>query len=265
MAIELDVTINESKTVIQLKDNQGIIELSNEKTISSDKPLIYVLLKAKALVDIGHTAKDKFESTVDFDQIITIMPTWDVEIDYVEQLLAEQIEANGIVFTNTRQVTKVPASAFKTVNDYVTLIGRILATFGYPLAPIETKPVKKKPAKAQHRWNKEVSQVEFYIDSRESKATVMWQKRNEMLLKAGAKMKPQAELNKDGSVGFSAKMGEKIRFDHQDKIKNFTTTEDIILKSVNEVGLFLYFGGTNSWLELLDAAGKSIDEYTVVK
>lgn len=86
-----------------------------------------------------------------------------------------------------------------------------------------------------------------------------------MLLKAGAKLMPIAPLNKDGSVGFSAKMGEKLRLDYQDKIKDFVTTKDIVLKSVNEVGLLLYFAGTNSWLELLDSDGKSIDEWTKIE
>ncbi|MFD1900942.1 hypothetical protein GQR36_14845 [Enterococcus termitis] len=48
-------------------------------------------------------------------------------------------------------------------------------------------------------------------------------------------------------------------------MKNYVTTDDIILKSVNEVGLFLYFGGTNSWLELTDKDGKTINEWTVVE
>jgi hypothetical protein len=45
----------------------------------------------------------------------------------------------------------------------------------------------------------------------------------------------------------------------------FITTEEITLKSVNEVGLFLYFGGTNSWLQLQDPDGKTIHDWTVVQ
>lgn len=60
-------------------------------------------------------------------------------------------------------------------------------------------------------------------------------------------------------------MGEKLRDEQRDKFMNLVTTEDIILKSVNEVSLFLYFAGTNSWLVLKDQNGKTIDEYTVVK
>lgn len=41
--------------------------------------------------------------------------------------------------------------------------------------------------------------------------------------------------------------------------------EDIVLKSVNEVGLFFYFVGINSWLELVDENGKILNEWIVVE
>lgn len=126
------------------------------------------------------------------------------------------------------------------------------------------KPKRAVSSKARHKWTKEVSQIPFYINARQSKATVFWQKRNEMLIKSGATLMPKAPLNKDGSIGFSAKFGEKLRDEHKAHIKNFTTTQDIVLKSVNEVGLFLYFAGTNSWLELVDENGKSLNEWTIV-
>jgi hypothetical protein len=56
-----------------------------------------------------------------------------------------------------------------------------------------------------------------------------------------------------------------LRSEHADDIQDFVTTRDIVLKSVNEVGLFLYFGGINSWLVLKDEAGKSINDWTIVK
>lgn len=93
----------------------------------------------------------------------------------------------------------------------------ILEKMGYPLQAVEKK--KSKPAKARHKWTKEVSEKEFFIDTRSSKATVMWIKRNQMLIKKGATMMKEAPLNKDGSVGFSAKMGDKIRSENLDKFK----------------------------------------------
>ena len=75
---------------------------------------------------------------------------------------------------------------------------------------------------------------------------------------------PEVPLNKDGSLGFAAKMGTQLRTEYADAIQNHQTTTDIIFKSVNELGLFLYFGGTNSWLELLDNDGRSIDDWTKI-
>lgn len=267
MDIKLEVMITEERTRVQLLDNQGIIEIINGTELSSEEPVVYLLVKEQSISEIGQVAKEDGGRLVEADRIITIRPTWEIELDYLEQLLVEEAEKNGLKLANQKsQTIRVPANAVKTVGAYLASLKIIFATFGYSLAPkFVEAPAKKKPAKAQHRWNKEVSQIEFHVDARESQATVVWQKRNEMLIKAGAKMKPKADLNKDGSVGFSAKMGEKIRLDHQAQFKNFKTTEDIILKSVNEVGLFLYFGGTNSWLELVDEQGQTIDSYTVVK
>jgi hypothetical protein len=103
------------------------------------------------------------------------------------------------------------------------------------------------------------------VDYQGAKAVCRWQKRNEMLIKKGAVLVAETPLNKDGSVGFAAKFTLSLRDIHKEKIENFVTTQDIVLKSVNEVGNFLYFAGTNSWLVLKDENGKSIDEYSVVK
>ena len=84
------------------------------------------------------------------------------------------------------------------------------------------------------------------------------------MIKAGATLLPEAPLNKNGSVSYSAKYGEKLRDDYKDRIADNKTTKDIIVKSVNEASLLLYFGGTNSWLEIVDENGKSIDEWTKV-
>ncbi len=68
-----------------------------------------------------------------------------------------------------------------------------------------------------------------------------------MVLKAGAKLKQEMPLNKDGSIGFSARFTEKLRADRPGQDLGFCD-EDIVLKSVNEVGIFLYYAGTNGWL-----------------
>ncbi|WP_054700207.1 hypothetical protein [Secundilactobacillus odoratitofui] len=78
-------------------------------------------------------------------------------------------------------------------------------------------------------------------------------------------MKAEPTLNADGSLGFSARFAQQLRAEHQTAFNNnFVTTEDIVLKSTNEVGLFLYFAGTNSWLQFKDADGKTLDEWAAV-
>ena len=118
--------------------------------------------------------------------------------------------------------------------------------------------------KIRHKWSKEVSVIDFYVDYNDSKAVVRWHKRNEMLIKKGAVLKSDIPLLKDGTMGFADKYTLQLRSMNEDKIKDFVTTDDIILKSVNEVGHFLYFAGTNSWLILKDIDGKTINEYTAV-
>jgi hypothetical protein len=116
--------------------------------------------------------------------------------------------------------------------------------------------------KTPHYWSKAISEIDFYVDYNGSKAVCRWQKRNEMLIKKGAILKKDTPLLKDGTLGFTAKFTAQLREMNEDKIDNFVTTDDIILKSVNEVGNFLYFAGTNSWLILKDKDGKTIDSYT---
>ncbi|MEI5990571.1 hypothetical protein A5881_002076 [Enterococcus termitis] len=269
MEIKLEVFITENKTNISLNNKQGNIDIYEytDNEISLNQPVVYILLNNNTLVSIGKTEAGIFQDTTDFTKLITITPPWDIELDYLEQAFLTEATNNGLTFAHTPQTeTNIPTSATKAVTNYKEEILLVLKKFGYYLKQQEEpKKTKAKPAKARHKWTKEVSQIEFFINTRESKATALWHKRNEMLLKAGATMMAEPPLNKDGSLGFSAKMGQRIREDHKDKIKNFITTEDIILKSVNEVGLFLYFGGTNSWLELIDADGKTLNEWTVIQ
>ncbi|ALS02511.1 hypothetical protein ATZ33_14325 [Enterococcus silesiacus] len=268
MEIKLEVLITETKTSITFNHTQGTIDIYEyvDNEIKLNQPTVYLSLKNNTIVSIGQTEAGLFQDAADFNKLITITPPWDIELNYLEQSFLTEAAENGLTLAHTSQAElNIPTSSNKTVANYKDEILLILEKFGYYFKQQEEpKKAKAKPAKARHKWTKEVSQIEFFIDTRDSQATALWHKRNEMLLKSGATMMPTPPLNKDGSLGFSAKMGERIRADHVDKIKNFVTTEDIILKSVNEVGLFLYFGGTNSWLELVDANGKTLNEWTVV-
>jgi len=158
-----------------------------------------------------------------------------------------------------------------TINTELTrtffsdLYGSVTDKFGINWQILHYVPApKKRMGKPRHRWSKEVSQIEFSVDKYGAKATVVWQSREEMVIKKGAVLKPDVPLRKDGTMSFQAKSGQMLRDENKDHIDEFVTTQDITLRSVNEVGLFLYFGGTNSWLELVDKDGRSINEWTVV-
>jgi len=119
--------------------------------------------------------------------------------------------------------------------------------------------------KDEHRWRTEIADIEFSFTDRGSNGTVFWQKRKELLLKAGAVLTPDPQLNKDGSLNFSAKVSKTLRADHEDKIKDGKTTEDIIFPSPNEIGIFLRFGGDNTWLSLKDKDGKTLHDWSKVE
>ena len=239
MTIKAELVITPSEMRVIFGAEQGEIRISAQ--MKKGGVALYYL--ARRVVAI-----DKAPET--FDAVATIFPPLHEEGELAKELAAVLAGENS------------PAKLSEFTEQAVTVLARI----GYPLekaADKITDTASKKPAKAQHRWNKAVSTIEFSCDTRQSKATIVWQKRNEMLLKKGATLMPTLPLNKDGSVGFAAKLGEKLRADYADGVGNFTTTKDLIFKSVNEVGIFLYFGGTNGWLEFVDAEGKTIDSYTL--
>jgi len=119
--------------------------------------------------------------------------------------------------------------------------------------------------KDKHKWNAEVSEIEFTFSDRGSNGKVFWRHRKELVLKEGARLTPEPQLNKDGSLNFSAKVAKTLRADHADKIENGLTTEDIVFPSPNELGIFLRFGGANTWTGLKDKDGKSLHDWTVVE
>jgi hypothetical protein len=116
--------------------------------------------------------------------------------------------------------------------------------------------------KDRHKWSKEISNIEFAFTDWESYGEVIWKSRKELLLKAGAKLTPNPQLNKDGSLNYSAKFAKTLRADHAEKIADGITTEDIIFPSPNELGIFLRFGGENTWISLKDKDGKSLHEWS---
>ncbi|MCL2392761.1 MAG: hypothetical protein FWC66_09200 [Oscillospiraceae bacterium] len=118
--------------------------------------------------------------------------------------------------------------------------------------------------KDAHKWSADISAIEFTFSDNGSCGKVYWQKRKELIIKAGAVLTPDPQRNKDGSLNFSAKVANALRDEHAAFIKDGVTTEDIVFPSPNEVGLFLRYGGENTWLSLKDEAGKTLHDYSVV-
>lgn len=259
LAVEIDqgtinIQFDEQGAMVIYRDLEKLSNLS----LSSDELLVYFKERTAQVIDYGQIINP--EALKKADSLVTINVPWEIEAQGLAQQMLDCWQKNSLATTSLFEEQKIAANHFPVVENYQRQLFEILAAFGY-----ENEKVKKKSAKAQHRWNKKVSEIPFYIDYNGSKGEVVWRKRNEMVLKSGAILTQEMPLNKDGSVGFSARLTEKLRADHADQISDFTTTEDISLKSVNEIGIFLYYAGTNGWLVLKDKNGKTIDEYTAVK
>lgn len=264
MTLDTHVNFSKDQTTISIPSLDTIIQLIDLNTLPKkiDNKSLYLLFNEKELVTICHPKKMATLKQMPITQLIIITPPTETELIYLERILINKAIENKIPLSEEKEYS-IPQNFQNQLEELVTSLLLILTKMGYPFKPTEAK--KTKPGKARHKWTKKVSEKEFFIDTRDSKATVMWIKRNQMLIKKGATMMTIAPLNKDGSVGFSAKMGDKLRSENQDKFEHFVTTEDIILKSVNEVGLFLYFAGTNSWLEMIDQEGKTLNEWTMIE
>jgi len=116
--------------------------------------------------------------------------------------------------------------------------------------------------KARHKWTPEISQIEFTFSDRGAKGKAIWQKRDELLLKAGAKLTTEPQMNRNGTTNYSAKYAQVLRADHAKQIANNITKADIIFPSPNTLGIFLRYGGNNSWKNLIDKDGKSLDDWS---
>lgn len=154
---------------------------------------------------------------------------------------------------------------FVTKGQYNKIIRKYEGNTEYSLEQANIEPENKALfSKPRHKWSKEISQIEFTIKLRGGEGKAIWQTRDKLVLISGAKLATEPQRNKDGSMNFSAQFAEKLRMDYANKVKNGVTTTDIIFKSPNQLGLFLLFGGQNTWAELKDKNGKSLDDWSRV-
>lgn len=181
------------------------------------------------------------------------------------QVPSETIFNQLVASLRQQEVTELYADRFPQAADKEHLTFYVEDPNGIKLELICAKPAPTKASsgKVRHRYRKALATIPFYVDHQGAKAIIFWQKSNALVIKAGAKLLLTPPLNKDGSLGFAARFALSLREEHKDSIsKDGVTTADIVLKSVNEVGHFLYFAGTNSWLVLKDESGKSLDAYS---
>jgi len=254
MTLNAELTLDDKKAEITLTDFDSKVIIFYDKNEFTDiKHSLFLFFKDKKFKSIQTTPDHNNISTT--DTMIQIIPPKTLDNDYLKQCLTNVGKGKSL-----QELAEPNEPSQTEMYDYLGKLLLLLEKFGFAFTQ-----KKRMPTKAQHRWKKSLSEIEFFVDDFKSQATVIWQKRNEFLIKKGAHLRPSYPLNKDGSVGLGARMGTQLRDEQKSNIQNFTTTEDIILKSVNEVGLFLYFGGTNSWLVLKDNNGKAIDEWSKVK
>ncbi|MCF1684189.1 hypothetical protein LQF67_01155 [Tetragenococcus halophilus] len=254
MTLNAELALDDKKAEITLTDFDSKVIIFYDKNEFTDiKHGLFLFFKDKQFKTIQSTPDQ--DNIPIADTVVQIIPPELSDNEYLKQSLIKVGKGESLQ-------KSAGASQLEQVEmyDYLANLLLLLEKFGFTFTQ-----KKRTSTKAQHRWKKALSEIEFFVDDFKSQATVIWQKRNKFLIKKGAHLRPSYPLNKDGSVGLGARMGTQLRDEQKSNIQNFTTTEDIILKSVNEVGLFLYFGGTNSWLVLKDNNGKTIDEWSKVK
>ena len=261
---KFSVTIDEKgKLLLELSSGATIrIFDSNNSRFALKKGEIFFLTKKSQIIMIA--ADKKIIPKLEFDKVIVLDPkAYEIDTAYLEDFLLDKAQEASMKLAVFPERIKLPSNVYTICSKAADEFLPSLEAFGFKLA-------KKKAfsAKAQHRWKKAISDIPFHIKHEGTSGTVIWQKSTEMRLLAGAKMLPNEAAPKraDGTLGFTAKFTLNLREENQEKFdpETWTTTEDIILRSVNEIGHFLYFVGTNSWLEMFDDQGRSIHELTVV-
>lgn len=290
MEIKLDIVINDSKTIIWFDNKQNNIQILdfnndigvNEFDINSyinNEENILILLSENNIKYIVKSTDNYILKDQKIDKIIVISVPSKINIEELEYTFFKEAVENNIKIENGFEdkfkeyeilnKTKLWEEQESDINEYKDKVLVILQRFGYNLFKVENRAKlvdKKVPvAKPRHKWSKEISNIKFTAKLRGGEGTAIWKSKNELVLLSGAKLVKDPQLNKDGSINFSAQFAEKFRLDYADKVLCNITTEDIIFKSPNQLGIFLFFGGQNTWEELKDSTGKSLNDWSIVK
>ncbi|GEO63356.1 hypothetical protein [Companilactobacillus nantensis] len=255
MTTEFSGDFSDQRLTFKL-DNLGEVKYYKKQPTEVDDEAIFIIIKENLMAGLSYGSLEDWSEDSNF-----------VEIDVPENIIAsdffyfltKEFDQAGYELSVGYEMTISPES-INVYSEYLEKILPLLSFFGVKM--VKPKKVAMKP---RHKYVKSLTDVPFSIDYKGSKATVYWVKRNEFLIKAGANLLETAPLTKAGVIGFAGKFGLRLREEHADQIKNNVLIQDVKLRSVNEVGTFLYFAGTNSWLQLKSPEGKTLHELTVVK
>lgn len=166
MDLHLTVDLKKTKTLIDLADQAHLIIEQTTKLPKKEAAILF-LLRDNQLVALGLAEEKATYKEVYFDHSILLKPTWDTELAYLAQAFLDDAKESGLTLEATPATVKIPKSAVATVTNYKETVTFILERFGYSLFK-KPAPKKARPAKARHKWTKEVSQIPFYIDTRQS-------------------------------------------------------------------------------------------------
>lgn len=235
----MQASVDHNKLILNFPDELGYLEI---------RPLSDHLENLTQVVSLYFKGATLVTQEKQADRVLIFhLPEMLNPSDFEKQLLSGSINETQDTLTQS----------------YISNITPFLDKLGYTFA---TTLTSKKNVKTQHRFSKKLIDIPFFVDYKGASAEIFWLKRNDMLIKKGAKLITDMPLNKDGTIGFAQKFAMTLRQEQSDSINDdFVTTADIHLKSVNEVGHFLYFAGTNSWLILKDKSGLTLDSYTAIK
>lgn len=241
--IKLSVDYTPATFKITLPDDQGQVIITDDTETLAPPNGVTLATQAMALVGVDTVP-------IDADGLIILSPTWQIDSAKVARYFQNLLDGSA----------KAPTDP--AVAPYLNLVQGLLERFAFHenVAPAALK----KPAKARHRFDKTLRERPFHVKHAGSEATVYWTAPKVMTIKQGAQLKLDPVMNKDGSERYGTKYGDKLRADHAEAIEDGVTTADIELRSVNEVGLFLYYGDTNGWLELIDDEGQTLDALTKI-
>lgn len=237
-------------------NNLGEVNYYKVQPTKVDEESIFIIIKDNLLAGVSYGSLEDWSDDSRFVEIV--VPENVIASDFF-YFLTKELDKAGYEFNVGYELT-IAKESIEVYNEYLQNILPLLNLCGVKLFK-----AKKKPTKARHKYIKSLAEVPFSIDYKGSKATVYWVKRNEFIVKAGANLVGEAPLTKAGVIGFAGKFGLRLREEHADEIKNNVLIQDVKLRSVNEVGTFLYFAGTNSWFQLKSPEGKTLHELTVVK